>query len=98
MKIMGYDYWLLIQGTKDGQVHDLDYFISSGSYHSAHHHYFINQNATNISYNGDKEMGSHQKLFPFNSIKQVYEAALPPNFEKIKSQLQKFISVELTYV
>lgn len=92
---MGYNYYLLILGTKDGQVEELDYISSSGSYGSCFNHYFYERQHRPYSYKGDKAMGKYQYVHSFDILKMMYEKYGLKNPEIIKKTLCELMKGEL---
>lgn len=92
---MGYNYYLLIQGEKDGQVQELDYKSSSGSYGSCTDHYFFERMNREYDYQGTKEMGEYQYIHPFEILKMMYDKFNVKDPEEIRKKITELISGEL---
>ncbi|CAH6419726.1 Hypothetical protein HVR_LOCUS803 [uncultured virus] len=98
---MGYDYYILIQGLKEGKWVKVEYHHYGGSYSDILNHYFINETQVVPKYDEVHEfpdpMGKHHYIFSYETLKADHAKHHPQvNVDTVKDHLTQVLNEELT--
>ena len=96
---MGYDYFFLITGDKDGQTHELKYLKGSGTYGATDLHYFFNHPGSPMNYQGTRDMGQSQYVNRLEDLRLDYlriHEELTRTEQKIKRKFGEFKDIPIT--
>lgn len=101
---MGYDYYILIQGKKDGKWYDLDYKSCSGTYGAVNNHYFYTESNKRRSVGNmefSQPMGEYQHIFTYECMKEDYDKHTDKRghclYVDVKNYVTNVIKKNLTY-
>lgn len=73
---MGYDYYILVQGKKNGLWVNVDHVHNTGAYSNINNHYFMSEANHLPRYNGENfsvNMGEYQYIFSLEKMKEDHD-------------------------
>jgi len=93
---MGYDYFILYCGTKDGIKYEINHREGTGSYGASYNHYLFQKRDKSFSYTGYHEMGKYCFIIDFETVKGDYEACEEDDthYENLKYHYNKFVEYQ----